>query len=286
MGNSWQNLILADEALAYFKNKSAKFIDARYYMPNDPRNGRKAYLDGHVPGARYFSLDEVAEDDGNHPHRLPTGEKVAEWLSANGFANDDLIIVYDDEGLFSAPRVWWLLKAIGHEQVKILNGGYKAWSALGIEPEIGEAAIKQTSYKPAISGQLEFVSREGVKQALSSKSHKIVDARSKARFDGTAAEPRAGLPAGHMPGSTNLPFAELLDENGLMKTPAELEKTFASKGLKKDDAVIASCGSGITACVLLLGMEEAGWKGERGLYDGSWLDWASQPDSEIATGES
>lgn len=269
-------LISVEQAMA----SDVRFVDARWYLPNDPRDGEAAYREGHLPGAVYFPIDEIAGEDDNHPHRAPSAQQVADWLGRVGITPDDLVVVYDETGGFSAPRVWFLLRMIGHEKVKVMNGGLHAWRAAGGEVTPDLPSLTSTSYRLTPQADIPLVSRDAVTAAIKDGSAQIIDARPAGRFSGKDPEPRPGLSSGHMRGAISIPHSELFNEDGYLSGD-ELNTHFQQKGLDPARPVIASCGSGVSACVLLLGLAEAGWPATAQLYDGSWIDWARHPEAEI-----
>ncbi|RFB05794.1 sulfurtransferase [Parvularcula marina] len=257
-----------------------RFVDARWFLPNDERVGRTEYDRLHIPGAVFFDIDEVATPSDNHPHLAPSPKKLANWLGAVGITPDACVVIYDEAGFFSAPRVWYLLKALGHENVHVLDGGLSAWRRVG-----GDVTSEVPAYEPAdypLPEKLSWpvVDREIVRHALTGRMADVVDARPAGRFKGRDPEPRPGLSSGSMPGAFNLPFSSLTGADGRFLMPDQLDMLFRDKGLDPAKPIIASCGSGISACVVLLGLAEAGWPMGT-LYDGSWIDWASHPEAQI-----
>lgn len=258
----------------------AQFIDARWFLPGGGEKGREAFGAAHLPGAVFFDIDAVATADGAHPHLTPGPAALEEWLTAAGIDRARPVVVYDEGPLFSAPRVWWLLRAAGLGSVLILRRGFHGWRAAGGETETGtlpgEAPFDRREAR--LAG---VVDRADVQGALATGAARLVDVRSSGRFCGTEPEPRPGLPSGHAPGALNLPFARLLDGEGALLPPQALQGVLAELGLQPKDPVIATCGSGVSACILLLALEEAGWVAPTSLYEGSWIDWASASDTEI-----
>ena len=270
-----------EEAHKAFTAGAARFVDARWYMPNDPRNVHEAYQASHLPGAVFLDIDKVSSASEAHPHLMPSAQTMASWLGENGFSPSDPIIIYDDTGLFTAPRGWWMLKSLGHGPVWVMEGGLNGWVAAGL-PVSSETVNWPASPYPLPHASSAPASRSDVARAITDKHSRLVDGRPEGRFTGTAPEPRPGLSSGHMPGAVNVPFSSLANPDGSLKSSQELEAIFAAVGLRRDDDIIATCGSGITACVPLLALSEIGWAGRLKLYDGSWIDWASQPDAPIA----
>jgi thiosulfate/3-mercaptopyruvate sulfurtransferase len=274
------NIITVNEAKAV----NPRFVDVRWYMPNDARTSLSEFSKAHIEGAVRLDLDDLASPSDTHPHLMPDSEQIAEFLSNAGITEHDLIIVYDDTGFFTAPRGWWLFKSLGHSNVKVLQGGLNAWVDAGGAVSNTPKSFASVDY---IYNQTLFqasVSRYDVHAAINQNHKQIVDARPNPRFTGEAPEPRPELSSGHMPSALNVPFQSLVDEKGEFHASHDLFQLFIDAGLTPDKPVIASCGSGITACVVLLGLYEAGWKHEVALYDGSWIDWASQPDALIVKG--
>lgn len=251
-------------------------LDAHMQPPSAPASEAPVVQ---IPGARRFDFDkQICAPDTDLPHMLPTPELFSQRVQALGLDNDSLIVVYDRIGLFSAPRAWWMLRAMGHSRVAVLDGGLPAWLAAGhaTEPEHpyqGPSGHFVAQLQPGL-----FCDADTVAQELVSGRRPVLDARSEARFKGLEAEPRAGLRAGHMPGAVNLPFGKL-QQNGKMRAVEELKAEFAPL-LGEQQAPIFSCGSGVTACILALGAELAGYQGLT-VYDGSWSEWGGDPSRPI-----
>ncbi|MCA3377792.1 MAG: sulfurtransferase [Roseomonas sp.] len=254
-------------------------FDATKYLPNEPFDGMTKYREAHIPGARFFDIDVVADPDTNLPHMAPTAGRFARLMGDMGISNATRVIFYDQKGLQSSARGWWLMKLFGHEKAAVLDGGLPKWLAEGRATESGDAKpAAPSSYTPDFRADL--VKGIGdVKRIIAQGNALILDARAKGRFDGTAPEPRPGLPSGHMPGAKSVPFNELLNADFTMKDAAALRARFAAAGADGSKPVVTSCGTGVTACILALGMKQAGL-GDAAIYDGSWTEWAGRPETQ------
>jgi thiosulfate/3-mercaptopyruvate sulfurtransferase len=253
-------------------------FDCSTFLPNEPGNKHDAFRAARIPGARLFDIDAIADGETDLPHMVPTAAKFAKMVGALGVSNASRVVFYDQHGLRSAPRGWWMMRLFGHDRVAVLDGGLPAWVKEGRAVESGEppspaAAAFVPDFRAAMLAGI-----GDVKRIVADGSALVVDARAKGRFDGTAAEPRAGLPSGHMPGAANVPVTEMAGPDGRMKDPAALRAIFAAAGATGGRSVVTSCGSGVTACVLAFGMLRAGLP-EPAVYDGSWTEWASRPET-------
>lgn len=249
-----------------------KVVDGSWYLPNMNRDGRQEFLAGHIPGAVFFDIDEIADHSIDLPHTLPSDADFAAKVGALGLANGDQIVVYDGGGLFSAPRVRWMLQKYGAPHVALLDGGLPKWNAEKRPLEGGPAAPRPEKFHARLD-RAAAVWIDDVAAALKAGSAQVADARSKPRFDGAAPEPRP-IPAGHMPGARSLPASDLM-ENGRLKPVADLKRIIAASGIDPSRPVITSCGSGVSATIINLAFEAAGYPEPR-LYDGSWTEWASK----------
>ena len=254
-------------------------FDATKYLPNEPFDGLTKYREAHILGARFFDIDVVADPDTALPHMAPTAGRFARLMGELGISNTTRVIFYDQKGLQSSARGWWLMKLFGHEKAAVLDGGLPKWLAEARATESGDAKqATPTSYTPDFRAAL--VKGIGdVKRIIASGSALILDARAKGRFDGTAPEPRPGLPSGHMPGAKSVPFNELLNADFTMKDAATLRARFAAAGADGTTPIVTSCGTGVTACILALGLKQAGL-GDAAIYDGSWTEWAGRPETQ------
>ena len=253
-------------------------VDGSYYLTTENRNAKEEYLKAHIPGAVFFDIDAIADKETDLPHMLPGPDQFGAALSALGISEKDTIVVYDGKGLYSAPRVWWTLRIFGAKEVFILDGGMPAWKAEGRPTEAGEVKRAPRTFKAEMdTGAVAMVA--DVQMALNNEDVQVVDARSAGRFTGAEPEPRKGLRGGHMPGALNVPFAGIV-ENGRLAAPEKITAAFAKGGVDTDKPMIASCGSGVTAVVLALGLDALGKKMPR-VYDGSWTEWASRADLPV-----
>jgi thiosulfate/3-mercaptopyruvate sulfurtransferase len=254
-------------------------FDATKYLPNEPFDGLTKYREAHIPGARFFDIDVVADPDTNLPHMAPTAGRFARLMGEMGISNATRVIFYDQKGLQSSARGWWLMKLFGHEKTAVLDGGLPKWLAEGRVTESGDAkSAAPTSYTPDFRADL-LKGIGDVKRIIADGSALILDARAKGRFDGTAPEPRPGLPSGHMPGAKSVPFNELLNADFTMKDAAALRARFAAAGADGIKPIVTSCGTGVTACILALGLKQAEL-GDAAIYDGSWTEWAGRPETQ------
>ena len=238
------------------------------------------YIERHLPGALFFDIEELSEHNTPLPHMLPRPEAFAREMARLGIGSNMTLIVYEQEGVFSAPRAWWTLRSFGVREVYVLDGGLRAWIEAGLPIESGDVQ-RAPAYFEAHLEPAAVVSLEALRGQLTTHGQ-VLDARSSGRFEGASPEPRPGLRSGHMPGATNVPFTELV-EHGRLRSPAELKAIFAGKGVELDQPVTTTCGSGVTAAVLALALELSGAR-QVGLYDGSWAEYASQPDAAIVSG--
>jgi thiosulfate/3-mercaptopyruvate sulfurtransferase len=258
-------------------------IDASWHMPAENRNAHEEYLAEHIPGAIFFDIDEIADIKSGLPHMLPPPEKFSSRMRSMGIGDGSRIVVYDSSGLFSAARVWWTFRVMGVDDVSVLNGGLPKWKQEGRPLESGPPRPRTTRHFTA-RRNLDLVRDvSDIKALLKDKSAEIVDARAADRFAGKAPEPRPGVRSGHIPGSYNLPFAKLLNKDGTLKTVPEIERLFEEAGVDLSKPVVASCGSGITASVLALGLAEIGHR-RAAVYDGSWSEWGADQSLPIETG--
>ena len=258
-------------------------IDASWHMPAENRNAYEEYLAEHIPGAIFFDIDEIADTKSGLPHMLPPPEKFSSRMRSMGIGDGSRIVVYNSAGLFSAARVWWTFRVMGVDDVSVLNGGLPKWKREDRPLESGPPRSRTARHFTA-RRNLDLVRDvSDIKALLKDRSAEIVDARAADRFAGKAPEPRPGLRSGHIPGSHNLPYAKLLNKDGTFKTGPEIERLFEEAGVDLTKPVVATCGSGITASVLALGLAEIGHR-KAAVYDGSWSEWGADQNLPIETG--
>ena len=272
------NLISAREL--YEARESLHVIDASWYLPNQQRDAKQEYLQQHIEGAHFFDIDLICDLESPLPHMLPSSGVFAQEISRMGISNQDAVVVYDSAGLFSAARLWWMFRVFGHSKVRVLNGGLPAWTQLELPTSSSKPEAQESNYNAVLNSQL-IATREGLIANCENGAITVLDARPLARFEGQAPEPRPGLPSGHMPHSVSLSFDLLLDQ-GQLKSTAELEHIFAELGVSKSSNVVTSCGSGVTAAIISLALDEVGY-GLKPLYDGAWAEWGTLPAHYILT---
>ena len=278
-----ETLVSTEWLAAHLKDPDLRILDASWYLPGDDRDGLAEYEEGHIPGARFFAIDEISDHRSELPHMAPPVEKFMSRMRAMGVGDGHQVVVYDGAGIFSAARVWWLFQLMGQRGVAVLDGGLPKWKAEGRAVTQAPPVIRDRHMTVTRQNQLVRDVTE-VARAAKLGTHQIVDARAPARFRGEAAEPRPGLRAGHIPGSRNVFFRTLLNEDGTMRGPDELAAVFEAAGVDLSRPVITTCGSGVTAAVLSLALTRLGHR-DHALYDGSWAEWGAYSDLAIATGD-
>jgi thiosulfate/3-mercaptopyruvate sulfurtransferase len=277
-----KTLVSTDWLAAHLRDPDLRVLDASWFLPGSGRDAKAEYDAAHIPGARFFDIDEIADLRSELPHMAPPPEKFISRMRMMGVGDGHQVVVYDSMGIFSAARVWWTFRLMGKTDVAVLDGGFAKWQAEGREVE---------DMPPIVRDRHMTVSRQNhlvkdvtqVAHAAKLAEAEIIDARAAARFRGEAPEPRPGLRSGHIPGSRNLPFGELLNPDGTMKPPAALKAVFEAVGVDLTKPAITTCGSGVTAAVLSLALERIGHR-NHALYDGSWSEWGMYDDLRVATG--
>lgn len=264
----------------HLHDRSVLVVDATVHLPDLNRNARAEYLVEHIPGALFFDLEKIADPDNPLPRKFPPREPFAREVGALGIDNDTHVVAYDTPGLYSAARVWWLFRHYGYDRVSILDGGFKSWKAAGFPVESGEVAAAATKFVPGQERNL-LARWPQVLQSSQERDSQILDARTAGRFTGTEVDRYPGARPGHIPNSRNLYWANLLDPQTRTLLPAEvIRERLAQAGISEDKPVTLTCGSGLTACILALGMHLAGRDDWR-VYDGSWDEWGRRADLPV-----
>jgi thiosulfate/3-mercaptopyruvate sulfurtransferase len=277
-----KTLVSTDWLAAHLKDPDLRVIDASWYLPDAKRDAKAEYAAAHIPGARFFDIDEITDQRSNLPHMAPPPEKFISRLRAMGIGDGHQVVIYDGSGLFSAARVWWTFRLMGKTDVAVLDGGFPKWQAEGREIEDMPPFVRDRHMTVSRQNQL-VKDVTQVAHAAKLAEAEIIDARSAARFKGEVPEPRPGLRSGHIPGSKNVPFSTLLNSDGTMKTPDALRATFEAAGVSLTKPAITTCGSGVTAAVLSLALERIGHR-NHALYDGSWAEWGMYEDLAVEKG--
>lgn len=278
-----KTLVSTEWLAAHLKDPDLRILDGTLFMADEGRDARAEYEAAHIPGARFFDIDDISDSRSELPHMVPPVEKFMSRLRAMGVGDGHQVVVYDAKGLFSAARVWWLFRLMGQDNIAVLDGGFPKWQAEGHPIEDLPPMVRDRHM--TVRRQNHMV-KDVTQVSAASKlcDHEILDARAAGRFRGDAPEPRAGLRAGHVPGSRNVPYTALLNDDRTMKDPDSLRAVFAAAGVDMAKPVITSCGSGVTAAVINLALERIG-KTDHALYDGSWTEWGASPTLPVATGE-
>jgi thiosulfate/3-mercaptopyruvate sulfurtransferase len=269
-------LVTTDWLAGHLDDNRVRILDGSWYLPQSGRDARLEYENAHVPGAVFCDLEAISDPDTSLPHMLPPAGLFARQAGALGIGNETFVVVYDGSGFnMTAPRIWWTFRAFGHERVAVLDGGFKKWRREGRPVEAGSRAATPEVFTARAS--LESVrSLQDMRTNQESGGEQVLDARSPGRFQGIDPEPRPGVRGGHIPGSHNLPYQELVGSDGSLLTPAELRARYEAAGIDLAKPVVTTCGSGVTACALLLGLRTLGVR-SLALYDGSWSEWGAVP---------
>lgn len=278
-----KTLVSTDWLDAHLKDPDLRLLDGTWFMPGDPRDAKSAYEAAHIPNARFFDIDEISDHRSELPHMVPPVEKFMSRLREMGVGDGHQVVVYDQIGLMSAARVWWLFKLMGQENIAVLDGGLPKWLAEERPTEDLPPVVRDRHMTVRRQNQM-VKDVTQVSSASKLGDYEILDARSAGRFKGEDPEPREGLRGGHIPGSKSVPFTELLTKNNTMKSPDALREVFAAANVDMAKPVITSCGSGITAAIINLALERVG-KTDHALYDGSWTEWGAYPTMPVATGD-
>lgn len=283
MADDPKTLVSTDWLGQHLKDPDLRILDASWFLPEAGRDPKAEYDKAHIPGARFFDIDEISDHRSELPHMAPPVEKFMSRLRAMGVGDGHQVVVYDAAGLMSAARVWWLFRLMGQQNIAVLDGGFPKWQAEGRPVEDMPPMVRDRHMTVRMQNHLV---RDVTQVAAASKlgDHVIVDARAATRFKGEAPEPRPGLRAGHIPGARNVPFTDLLNADKTMKDIETTRAIFEAAGVDLSKPVITSCGSGVTAAVLALALERMGHR-QWSLYDGSWAEWGMFPTVAVATGD-
>ncbi len=283
MPNSDPQLLVSTDWLAEHMNApDVRILDASWYLPSEGRNPREEYDRAHIPGARFFDIDEISDSHSELPHMAPPVEKFVSRMRAMGIGDGHRVIVYDGMGLFSAARVWWLFRLMGKTDVAVLDGGLPKWVKEGRPLEDMPPLMRDRHFTAQRNaGLVRDVTQ--VAASVKLRDAQILDARSPGRFSGTDPEVRPGLRSGHMPGALNVYYRTLLNDDMTMKSADDLSEVFKAAGVDLNAPAITSCGSGVTAAIVSLALERVGHR-KHSLYDGSWTEWGAYPDLAVETG--
>jgi thiosulfate/3-mercaptopyruvate sulfurtransferase len=276
-------LVTPDWLAARLGDTALRVVDASWHLPTAGRNAQAEYLAEHIPGALFWDLEAMSATGDPLPHMMPPAAQFAGALGSLGIGSGDRVVAYDTSGTnFSAARAWWQLRAVGHREVAVLDGGLGGWKAAGLTMATGEEPRPSTTNYPTPSAIRGFRSRREVLALLDHPEAQLADARSAGRFAGREPEPRPGVRSGHIPGSRNLPIALLVDDQGRLLPEGQLRAVFRQAQVDPDRPVVACCGSGVTACAIVLALECLGLQ-DHAVYDGSWTEWGGDADLPVET---
>ncbi len=283
MSEAFPALVSTDWLASHLRQPRIRVVDGSWYLPQSGRNAAAEYAAGHIPGAVFFDLDATSDRSSSLPHMMPSAGEFAQRMGELGIGDADDLVIYDGSGAnVSAARVWWMFRVFGHERVALLDGGFGKWRAEGRAIESGSVRLPPAHFTARLDGSA-VRDLEDLRAAAAGGGEQVVDLRSAGRFAGTEAEPRPGLRGGHIPGSRNLPYTELVAADGTLLPLSALTQRIKAAGIDPDRPVIATCGSGTSACALIHALHLMG-KTQVSLYDGAWTEWGGRADTPVVTG--
>ena len=274
-----QSLVSTDWLAEHINAPDVRVVDASWYMPAENRDPAAEYDAEHIPGAVRFDIDEIADTDSDLPHMMPSPEKFSSRMRKAGIGDGNRVVVYDGGMMMAAARAWWMLRTFGHDDVAILDGGINKWKAEGRPLEDLPPTPRERHFTARLNSTMIRYADQMLAN-IDSQKEQVVDARAQARFDGIAPEPRAGLRGGHIPGSVCVPFIDVIDDDKTMLPAADIKEAFTSAGLDLKKPIVATCGSGVSAAMLVFAMHLIGQR-QNAVYDGSWTEWGGREDLPI-----